>query len=267
MSGRVTFRQIRASQDNRGQRLPLLFNFVSIPMAWPITFLFCALGIGPNAATVVRAVVTVVAFALITQELPVLYHAGIVLYLLSIVLDNVDGQIARVRDDASFFGKYFDGVVDSFGEVGIGFFLGLHFTLVSGDPLPLILGSVASLSHAVTQLTMVRYGLTVQLYRRAGEPECRPHPRLKMFCSAAVYSGASLFFESKLPLLLWDIRIGGLLAAWLLGQELLFLLGLALAQAVLAVSLPILRLIRVYPELDAYRESASAANSNKSGNR
>ena len=90
-----------------------LFKYIFIPLAWPITWLFIFLGIKPNHATFIRLIVIIVSYFL------VLFHSdytllSFILIYISLILDCVDGQIARTLDLATHFGKFFDGLIDNF---------------------------------------------------------------------------------------------------------------------------------------------------------
>ena len=78
-----------------------------------------------------------------------------------------------------FFGKMYDGVVDSVIEIGFSLAMELHFYLVVGEPFGFVIGTVAAFSHAMTQLLMLRYRLMSVKYRSAGAPMVALHPSLE----------------------------------------------------------------------------------------
>jgi len=66
-----------------------------------------------NQVTYFRTIFTIIALALMIFDQNILFSIGIILFLLLNVLDAVDGEIARIKDSASFWGKFLDGYVDN----------------------------------------------------------------------------------------------------------------------------------------------------------
>jgi len=251
---------IRESQDRKGQILPVLFWIIARPAAWPITYIFANLGLGPNGATSFRLFVGLLSFVLIALTSGSWYAAGVALFFLTIVLDNADGQLARVQNTASYFGKLYDGVVDSVIEIGFPLAMGLHFYLVAGEPLGFVIGTVAAVSHAMTQLLMVRYGLMSANYRSAGAPTVALHPRLERLYASKSFVSVAHALEQVLPLLIWDFRVGGFAIALAFRDEWFFLVALACGQFGMLLGFAGLRLVRAYHELDAHRLSSTSTD-------
>lgn len=262
MNNRLTMREIIGSQDLHGQTLPILFRYISIPLAWPLTYVLANIGISANGATALRLGITLAAFAAIASGSAQYYPVGIAAFFASIILDNVDGQIARVRDNASYYGKFFDGVVDSIAEAGLPFFLGVYLFIAFGMADALILGAVGGLSHAMLQLVMLRYGLISAEATRGDKTRSQPHPNIRALFETVPFKWLSHFCERLLPIALWDLRIGGLLIGVLLSEELIYLIVLAAVELAALILLCTFRLVRVLPELDIHRTSASTAHPN-----
>jgi archaetidylinositol phosphate synthase len=84
--------------------------------------LFAKLGIPPNAWTLLTLVFAVPgAYALYRHNL----LAGLILFLVSGVIDFIDGAVARATKTASNFGAFLDGVADRYAEFLL--YLGLWF--------------------------------------------------------------------------------------------------------------------------------------------
>ena len=182
----------------------------------------------------------------------------VVIYFLGVLLDNVDGQLARVQDRASYFGKLYDGAVDSVLDVGLPVFLGLHLFYVSNDMISLLLGVLAGLSHAMMQVIMLRYNLMRATHIADGARAPRPHLFVGKLLAKRDFGIGSTFFESFMPSFIWDIRAGGLILAILLGSLEIYLIILAAAQFISLVGIMIFRGLRAYYELDVYRVSSTA---------
>ena len=257
MSQRTTFRDIVQSQDRGGQKAPFLFWFAARFIAWPLTYGAARLGMTPNGATSLRLFLTLLCFALILSEDTRLYLVGLCGVFLAIVMDNVDGQLARIQNRASFFGKYYDGLADSVIEAGLPIMMGLHFLLVRDDSAALLFGLLAGASHGMVQLIMVRYGLMFEKYQAAGAPAPNAHRIMRRMVATKLWRGLSWVFEQYLPNLLWDIRFGGLAIAILTGLDREYLIVLGLCEAGMTLGFAFFRLLRAYLEMDAHRYSAT----------
>lgn len=80
VADRVTLRMIRESQDRKGQILPVLFWMIARPAAWPITYIFANLGLGPNGATSFRLFIDLLSFVLFALTSSSWYAAGVALF-------------------------------------------------------------------------------------------------------------------------------------------------------------------------------------------
>jgi len=110
--------------------MPASARWFGRPLADFLAPVFYNLGCSANQATFIRAVMTVIALGLLaTGEQALLYAAG-VLGLIAFVLDFVDGHLARLDNNASFWGKFSDGLVDyifpAFGPLAAGVGLSLQ---------------------------------------------------------------------------------------------------------------------------------------------
>lgn len=70
---------------------------------------------------------------------------GLACYLLFLVLDFVDGNIARVTDSATYYGHYLDGVADTLVETLLPLALSIGFFQVTGSKIFLFLGIAVSI--------------------------------------------------------------------------------------------------------------------------
>ncbi|MEA3336297.1 MAG: CDP-alcohol phosphatidyltransferase family protein [Chloroflexota bacterium] len=95
--------------------------------------------ISPNTITVMAMVVGLAAAGLAAGQM---YLWALFLWLVSRILDGMDGLVARLRNQQSDFGGYLDMVTDSvvYAAVPIGLFLG-NPTLELGISLAFLLGS------------------------------------------------------------------------------------------------------------------------------
>jgi len=106
----------------------------------------------PNVLTWFRLGLTVVSWPLLI-EAPIV--ASVVL-LLNHLLDCVDGNVARMQDRATYWGKFLDGWIDTLGIVVPPLVLGIAVWRETGNSWWLLMGAVASLLIACTDLTRSR---------------------------------------------------------------------------------------------------------------
>lgn len=78
------------------------------PISLYVTYLALRLGFSANQVTVLQAVAGLAGAVCLAFPSPALSIAGIVLLQLGYLLDNVDGEVARFRQQVSLTGKYLD---------------------------------------------------------------------------------------------------------------------------------------------------------------
>jgi hypothetical protein len=78
---------------------------------------------------------------------------GIVFHIVANALDNADGQLARILNQQSRFGRLLDGVVDHVIWLSIYFHLALRHVASGGSPWIWLVAAVAALSHGMQAAT------------------------------------------------------------------------------------------------------------------
>lgn len=136
--------------------MPASATWFGRPLADLITPLIYNLGLSANGVTFLRAMITIVALFLLASGVQiVLYLAGL-LAVVAFVLDFVDGHLARLDDNASYWGKYADGLADYlFPACGL-FAAGFGLSLRTGDIWYLALGGGVSLITLLTRTSRDR---------------------------------------------------------------------------------------------------------------
>jgi phosphatidylglycerophosphate synthase len=261
---RVSIAQIRASQDFSGTAIPLS-RYIEVPAAWPLTWLLLRAGCSANAVTAMRLAVGVLALPLIAQPQLHVHWLGLLVFALSLILDQVDGQICRVKNQASYFGKFFDGVADAFTEIPLPIMLGLHVWLRDGAVGSLIAGFVASAALALIYITLLRFGLLANwVQATVANASASHHPRLRRFLDAQPMASVGEFVNVRMPLILSDLRYGGLIVAVVFGQLGLYLVLFCILHIAALAALAPLRLLDAYDRFDIHRLSRTAANRSSS---
>lgn len=90
------------------RRQPWASKHINRRISVYFTRLFLALGISPNQATVLSLAAALAAGVFFTRAAPAYWLAGLALLHLSVILDCVDGEIARYRKSTSPSGAYLD---------------------------------------------------------------------------------------------------------------------------------------------------------------
>ena len=103
----------------------LMVYFFSL-VSYLVTPLFLVLNITPNSITFFNFIIAITSVSLIILSTPIFFAFGIVLYFIFRVLDFCDGNVARVTNQASFYGRFLDSTLDIFYEsfliLSIGFY-------------------------------------------------------------------------------------------------------------------------------------------------
>ena len=100
--------------------------------SYPITKLLVKTAITPNQVTIIGFVLTVAAaimFASTDYQIRIL---GGVIFFVGAILDHCDGEIARIKNKQSVFGRWLDGTLDRIGDVLV--FIGISIGLFREKP-------------------------------------------------------------------------------------------------------------------------------------
>ena len=257
---RISFKQIWDSQDLSGTATPLL-RYVAIPAAWPLTWLFLHIGFHPNVVTTIRFAVAILVLPLIVLPQATYYAIGLISFAIAIVLDQVDGQICRIKNQASYFGKFYDGLTDAVTEIPLPTLLGLHLWLRDDAVHSLITGFAASAALALMYIVLLRYGLISQWVKGSvPNAPASHHPRLRRVLDRPFMKGVSSFVNVRMIVVLNDVRYCGLIVAVVTDQLAPYLLLFFVLHCMAIAALVPLRLLDAYDRYDIHRYSHSAAN-------
>ena len=103
----------KIKEVNKGQ----IYNIVSTEavlriVAWYVTPIFYYLRLSPNVITVIALITGICAAFTIIIFGREAYVIGVALFILSIIFDHCDGNIARLKNIPTFFGRFMDGLFD-----------------------------------------------------------------------------------------------------------------------------------------------------------
>jgi phosphatidylglycerophosphate synthase len=145
-----------------------MYDYIFRPLSYPATVPFLRLGWSANQVTYLSGITGFAGLAALATGSSLMLLLGSMLLFISILLDHVDGNVARIQDSASYLGKFIDGVKDKFviGLFPYALAIGVATSEVSTINFRpttwLILGSFASLAYFAAEVTGTRLGRFVR---------------------------------------------------------------------------------------------------------
>jgi phosphatidylglycerophosphate synthase len=139
-----------ASPKEEGIISTLVVRKISVHM----TRLIAKTPITPNQITFIAFFVGVIGAYLIVTAKPVNMVIGGVLFFISFILDNIDGEIARLKKMSSEKGAFIDGVLDRLKEGVVFFAISLALFRQTGNYWAWILGFFAAMSVFMTNIVL-----------------------------------------------------------------------------------------------------------------
>ena len=139
---------------------------------------FIILKIHPTTINMINLICGMIAFLTVYLNEDFLNY-GIMIYYLSVIVDNTDGNIARYTKHASFFGRFVDGLIDIIvlGFIRLALF---YFILKNYDSEVLLLLSLLSiLLISITHLYYDRYSAISRWSNELNKTKVNPYIRNK----------------------------------------------------------------------------------------
>jgi len=140
-----------------------LDRFFYRPFGYLMALVSKKIGFTPNVITISSIVFGVTAGHLFFYNNVTLNIIGVVLLVLAETMDSADGQLARMTDIHSRFGKILDGVAGNLMFISIYLHLCTRFVLNGGTPWIFLIGLISGLSHSY-QSAMSEYYRNFYLY-------------------------------------------------------------------------------------------------------
>jgi phosphatidylglycerophosphate synthase len=118
------------------------------PIGFVMAIASKALGLSPNAVTIISIFVGVAAGHFFYYESISLNLYGIILLILANAMDSADGQLARITNNKSRIGRILDGLAGNLWFISI--YMHLYFRLINNsyNPFVLLLLIIAGISHS-----------------------------------------------------------------------------------------------------------------------
>lgn len=156
----ASIEEIRASLPPEKNRFDSLWvRFVLRPLSFPITWLFLRLGFSANHVSYLAVLVSLFAAVLMGTGDRNVVILGALLFNFFAVLDCVDGNIARVRKQASLYGGFMDALGGYVAFACVFPAAGIAAEQARQIPLPvidnlnfIIIGAIAAISNLTMRL-------------------------------------------------------------------------------------------------------------------
>ena len=81
-------------------------------VAWYVTPIFYYLRLSPNSISVIALLTGLYGSLLVFQNGANHIGYGVIFFILSVIIDHCDGNIARLKNIPTFFGRFMDGLFD-----------------------------------------------------------------------------------------------------------------------------------------------------------
>lgn len=140
---RLLLQGLRKSVDGPVSR------WLNRPVSLAVTRLLLDTRVTPNQMTVVATLVGVGGIAAVLSQTWTGVAAGAILVQLQSILDGCDGEIARIKFQASPFGAWLDNVLDDIVNAAFGLALGIASATLLGNPLWRWLGVFSAVAFTI----------------------------------------------------------------------------------------------------------------------
>ncbi len=223
---RITRADVEASFNNQVRNMAVV-RHIGRPIGNRLTPFFYNRGWTANQMTTLRLGLAVLAMVLLMALPPAYVWLVAVLYYLCFIGDCLDGNLARLNDGASYWGKFYDGVADRFYYTAAPLAAGIGLWRAGGEDWPLIAGAAATAVFTYNDLISNR----LQYFKLWMEGQSGPASyrtgkllsRLESLNDRVMTNG---FFVAPLLLLLPGVGLDGYFWSTLLLQGILGGLGL-----------------------------------------
>ncbi len=195
---RVTVADVRASFNHK-VKSHLSVRWFGRPISHRVTPAFYNAGWSANGVTYLRIVIATAGLGALLAPPPVWPAIAATVYYICFVLDCVDGNIARLRNTVTYWGKYLDGLADSVFVLGAPVAAGVGIWLHGGDGIFMLGGALASIASLASQMARSRLSFVREWMTNQSGPisdatlSRAARPRRLQWLAAAVYVNGRFF--------------------------------------------------------------------------
>jgi len=246
--------QIRESFNSASDDGSLISRYLFRPISFYLTFLLLNLGLRkPNHATALSLLSGIISsiFFLIGQK--TFFCWGVFFYLSFWILDYTDGNIARVTDSATYFGKFLDGATDTLIETLLPLSLSLGLYFISRYKLFLFTGIILAVlflfvSFLINRLAFFNRWLRMDKYSDNSISKSNYPQNLNPLKS-------NVLPLNKIYNITTDVKIMTLLVASVIGMTRFLFLLFSISIAVWTLSTAVATILDAAKQLNVHRVS------------
>ena len=257
-----TLSQIKESFNQAADGTSLITQYFLRPISFYVTYVLLKFKLTANQVTILSLFIGLCGMACFITGERFLFSLGVIFYLLSLILDFADGNIARTTDTATYYGKFLDGAVNAVIEINlpISIAIGFYLTGHEGD-LFLGIGTTMVLALAAFLLNRLSFfNRLVDMDVREGKIES---PEIFRRNENSNPLKSNLFSVEIVGRTLWDLKIIILVVATVVEMVGLLFLMLMAAIAIRALLYCLIVMIDAPRQLDFHKISKSDPRSEK----
>lgn len=142
--------------------------------------IFLKFKIKPDAVTSLNLILYLTSTILIFSFQNENYFFGIIIFLITLLIDKCDGGLARIYKHKTFFGKYYDSIIDIIfpGIILLG--LTLNYYIVNDDFLFLTIGIFSSFFLVFDSTVLDKYAAIVRWCNQENKSKIVPYLKKNM---------------------------------------------------------------------------------------
>ena len=152
-----------------------LFSLVS----YIFTPIFLIFKIKPNSITLLNFVLALSSLVLIFSAQNIYFVYGILIYFIFRILDFCDGNVARMTQQASFFGRFLDSTLDIFYESFLILSIGYYCFKYHNSENLFFLGIIASIFSIYSTCIHDKYSSLIRWMNEENSTKFTPYLRKK----------------------------------------------------------------------------------------
>jgi phosphatidylglycerophosphate synthase len=152
----ITIHQVRKSMSQHIRTL-FVMRYIARPVANLITPYFYNSGWSANQVTTFRGVVAAIAVGALLIDSYWAAVGAVVGYYVVYLLDCVDGNLARLRNTATYWGKFADGLVDLIFRAAAPLLIAHSYFQSGGELMIAIIGIFSTVSLFANQFIRARF--------------------------------------------------------------------------------------------------------------
>ncbi len=165
----ITYEDVRASFNNQVRNM-LWVRLIGRPVANRLTPFFFNRGWTANQMTSLRLAIAAAALIMLASGSVWLMPIAALSFYVFFIGDCLDGNLARLSDGATYWGKFYDGLADRFFYVLSPLAAGIGTWAASDDGIAIAVGALTTVAVLYNELVQTRFSF----YRQWMESQLGP---------------------------------------------------------------------------------------------